>query len=86
MAEDLPWRSSVSRIQAEDVQGEPRRGAAALQGDEHGPGNVQVYVGYSADLPFAVDSILSSKTFDNGTVCASEQAIVVRKVIADLGD
>jgi len=48
-----------------------------------GPGNVPVYVGYSADLPFAADSILSSKTFDNGTVCASEQAIVVRKVIAD---
>jgi len=48
-----------------------------------GPGNVPVYVGYTADIPFAVRSILSSKTFDNGTVCASEQAVVVRKVIAE---
>jgi len=48
-----------------------------------GPGNVPVYVGYTADVEFAVKSILSSKTFDNGTVCASEQAIVVRKIISE---
>lgn len=48
-----------------------------------GPGNVPVYVGVSADLPFAVASILESKTFDNGTVCASEQAIVVKREVAD---
>lgn len=48
-----------------------------------GPGNVPVCVGCSADIPFAAESILSSKTFDNGTVCASEQAIVVRRVMAD---
>lgn len=47
-----------------------------------GPGNVPVYVGESADVPFAVSSILESKTFDNGSVCASEQAIVVKRSMA----
>ncbi len=42
-----------------------------------GPGNVPVYVHHSADLPHAAASIVYSKTFDNGTVCASEQALVV---------
>jgi len=48
-----------------------------------GAGNVPAYIGLSADIPFAVRSILSSKTFDNGSVCASEQSVVVRKKIAD---
>lgn len=47
-----------------------------------GPGNVPVYIGMTADFPFAVSSIIKSKTLDNGTVCASEQAIVVRKATA----
>lgn len=47
-----------------------------------GPGNVPVLIDVSADLPFAVSSIISSKTFDNGTVCASEQAVVAEKAIA----
>src|SRR5438046_3346215 len=42
-----------------------------------GPGNVPVFVERSADVPKAVQDILTSKTFDNGTICASEQAIVV---------
>ncbi|MEI6050176.1 MAG: aldehyde dehydrogenase family protein [Bacteroidota bacterium] len=42
-----------------------------------GPGNVPVFIDESADIPFAVSSIISSKTFDNGTICASEQAIVM---------
>lgn len=48
-----------------------------------GPGNVPVYVDKSADLQFAVENILTSKTFDNGTVCASEQAVVVEKAYAE---
>ena len=48
-----------------------------------GPGNVPVYIGRTADIAFAVRSIIESKTFDNGTVCASEQAVVVRREIAD---
>ncbi len=47
-----------------------------------GPGNVPVYIGATADVPFAVHSILESKTFDNGSVCASEQAIVVKREVA----
>lgn len=47
-----------------------------------GPGNVPVLIDKSADVPFAVEQILLSKTFDNGTVCASEQAIVVEESIA----
>ncbi len=49
-----------------------------------GPGNVPVYIGRSADVPFAVEQIFASKTFDNGTVCASEQAVVVNRFNADL--
>lgn len=44
-----------------------------------GPGNVPVYIGKTADVPFAVEQIFLSKTFDNGTVCASEQAIVANR-------
>jgi acetaldehyde dehydrogenase / alcohol dehydrogenase len=42
-----------------------------------GPGNVPVYVHRSADLDLAARSIVFSKTFDNSTICGSEQAIVV---------
>ncbi len=42
-----------------------------------GPGNVPVYVHGSADVPLAARSIIFSKTFDNSTVCGSEQAIIV---------
>jgi acetaldehyde dehydrogenase / alcohol dehydrogenase len=48
-----------------------------------GAGNVPVYIESSADIPFAVNQILMSKTFDNGTICASEQAMVVEKEIVD---
>jgi acetaldehyde dehydrogenase (acetylating) len=42
-----------------------------------GPGNVPVFIERSADVAMAVQNILTSKTFDNGTICASEQAVVV---------
>ena len=48
-----------------------------------GAGNVPVYIEKSADIPFSVEQMFISKTFDNGTICASEQAIVVEKEIAD---
>jgi acetaldehyde dehydrogenase/alcohol dehydrogenase len=47
-----------------------------------GPGNVPVYVHRSADLPLAAKWIAYSKTFDNGTICASEQALVVEHDVA----
>jgi acetaldehyde dehydrogenase/alcohol dehydrogenase len=48
-----------------------------------GPGNVPVCIEKSADIPFAVSQVISSKTFDNGTICASEQSIVTEESIAD---
>jgi acetaldehyde dehydrogenase/alcohol dehydrogenase len=48
-----------------------------------GPGNVPVYIEKSANVNAAVNDILLSKTFDNGMVCASEQAVVVDREIKD---
>jgi acetaldehyde dehydrogenase (acetylating) len=42
-----------------------------------GPGNVPVYIEKTATVSKAVKMIVDSKTFDNGTICATEQAIVV---------
>jgi acetaldehyde dehydrogenase / alcohol dehydrogenase len=42
-----------------------------------GPGNVPVYIHRSADIALAARSIVFSKTFDNSTICGSEQALVV---------
>lgn len=42
-----------------------------------GPGNVPVFIERTADVPKAVQDIFTGKCFDNGTICASEQAIVV---------
>jgi acetaldehyde dehydrogenase / alcohol dehydrogenase len=67
---------SVSLVRAAYHSGTPAIGV--------GPGNVPVYIGKSADVEFAVSQILLSKLFDNGTICASEQAVVVSKYNADL--
>lgn len=45
-----------------------------------GAGNVPVFIERTADIDVAVDMIMESKLFDNGTVCASEQAIIVEKI------
>src|ERR671913_97131 len=47
-----------------------------------GPGNVPVFVERTADVPLAVQNILTGKCFDNGTICASEQAIVADAPVA----
>ena len=44
-----------------------------------GAGNGPAYIHPSADVRQAISHILRSKTFDNGTVCASEQSIIVEK-------
>ncbi|MFD2306103.1 acetaldehyde dehydrogenase (acetylating) [Enterococcus termitis] len=54
-----------------------------------GPGNGPAYIEKSANVPLAVKRIMDSKTFDNGTICASEQSIIVETsnkaiVIAEL--
>jgi acetaldehyde dehydrogenase / alcohol dehydrogenase len=48
-----------------------------------GPGNTPVYLEKTADLNMAVVDILTSKTFDNGTICASEQTVVIDDEIYD---
>lgn len=47
-----------------------------------GPGNVPCYIHESADLEQAVNDLILSKSFDNGMICASEQAAIVDKSIA----
>ena len=44
-----------------------------------GAGNGPAYIHHSADVRKALGCILRSKSFDNGTVCASEQSIIVEK-------
>lgn len=44
-----------------------------------GPGNVPAYIERSADARKAVKAIIYSKTFDNGTICSSEQSIICEK-------
>ncbi len=48
-----------------------------------GPGNVPVFIEKSADVDTAVERVMTGKTFDYGTVCSSEQAIVTEESIAE---
>ena len=47
-----------------------------------GPGNVPCYIEKSASLKRAVTDLIISKTFDNGMICASEQALIVDQEVA----
>ncbi len=47
-----------------------------------GPGNVPCYIHKSCDLKQAVNDLVMSKSFDNGMICASEQAAIVDKEIS----
>lgn len=46
-----------------------------------GPGNVPCYIEKTANLKQAVNDLILSKTFDNGMICASEQAVIIDKEI-----
>lgn len=48
-----------------------------------GPGNVPAFIERTADIRQAVADIIRSKTFDNGTICASEQAVIADEPIKD---
>jgi acetaldehyde dehydrogenase (acetylating) len=48
-----------------------------------GPGNVPVFIDRSADVKKAVADVVFGKTFDNGTICSSEQAIVAEEAIRE---
>ena len=49
-----------------------------------GPGNAPCYIETSANVKRACTDLMMSKTFDNGMICASEQAVIVDKVISNL--
>jgi acetaldehyde dehydrogenase (acetylating) len=46
-----------------------------------GPGNVPAMIERTANVTKAVKDILTGKTFDNGTICSSEQAVVVERTV-----
>ena len=58
-------------VQAAYSSGKPALGV--------GPGNTPAIIDDSADVKLAVNSIIHSKTFDNGMICASEQSVIVDK-------
>ena len=62
-------------VQAAYSSGKPALGV--------GPGNTPVIIDSSADIKMAVSSILHSKTFDNGMICASEQSVTVLAPVYD---
>ncbi len=49
-----------------------------------GPGNTPVIMDESCDIQMAVSSVLQSKTFDNGMICASEQSVTAVEAVYDL--
>lgn len=60
-----------SMVKAAYTSGKPALGV--------GPGNTPAIIDETADINLAVSSILLSKTFDNGMICASEQSVIVVK-------
>lgn len=66
--------------------GEPMVRAAYSSGNPAlgvGPGNGPSFIEKTADIPMAIRRIFDSKTFDNGTICASEQSIITEACIKD---
>ncbi len=48
-----------------------------------GAGNTPVVIDATADIKMAVSSVIMSKTFDNGMICASEQSVIVEDAVYD---
>lgn len=65
----------TSMVRAAYSSGKPALGV--------GPGNVPCYIEQTADIKQACNDLILSKTFDNGMICASEQAAIVDAVIAE---
>ncbi|HYD51314.1 MAG TPA: bifunctional acetaldehyde-CoA/alcohol dehydrogenase [Gemmatimonadaceae bacterium] len=64
-----------SMVRAAYATGKPALGV--------GPGNVPAFIERSADVAQAVTDLILSKTFDNGMICASEQAVLLEAPIYD---
>ncbi len=90
----IQWLETVSREQTHALMGHKQlslilaTGGGSLVNAAYssgtpalgvGAGNVPVYIEKSADIDFSVQQIFTSKTFDNGTICASEQSIIVER-------
>ena len=93
----IQWKETSSREQTQALMRHPKlalilaTGGGGLVREAYssgtpalgvGAGNVPVFIEKTADPAFAVSQILASKTFDNGTICASEQAIVADRALA----
>ncbi|MDP4092189.1 MAG: bifunctional acetaldehyde-CoA/alcohol dehydrogenase [Bacillota bacterium] len=65
----------ASMVQAAYSTGKPALGV--------GPGNVPCYIEKTANIKRAVSDLILSKTFDNGMICASEQAVIIDREIAE---
>jgi len=46
-----------------------------------GPGNVPVFIEKTANLEMAIPDVIASKTFDNGTICSSDQSVIFDDLI-----
>ncbi len=94
----IQWVESISREQTQQLMQHKKlalilaTGGGALVNAAYssgtpamgvGAGNVPVFIERTADIPFAVEQIMISKLFDYGTICASEQSIVVEKCKVD---
>ena len=66
-------RAGTGMVKAAYSSGTPALGVGA--------GNTPAIIDESADIVLAVNSIIHSKTFDNGMICASEQSVIVDKKI-----
>ncbi|NLM77470.1 MAG: bifunctional acetaldehyde-CoA/alcohol dehydrogenase [Ruminococcaceae bacterium] len=64
-----------SLVQAAYSAGKPALGV--------GPGNVPCYIEKTANIRRAATDLIMSKTFDNGMICASEQAVIVDRAVVD---
>mgnify|MGYP001501981104 CR=1 FL=1 len=65
----------AAMVQAAYSSGKPALGV--------GPGNTPCFIEKSADLRQAVTDLILSKTFDNGMICASEQAVIIEEPVYD---
>ena len=86
--EDNAWLMHHKDVRLVDATGGRGASRAAYSSGKPalgvGSGNTPVYLEKTADLDMAVVDIITSKTFDNGTICASEQTVVIDDEIYDL--
>ncbi len=86
-----PWALSMAAMRDADLilaTGGPGMVRAAYSSGKPaigvGAGNMPINIGSAADIQVAVNSIIRSKTFDNGMICASEQSVTVLSDVYDV--